>query len=299
MAEKKLEKRTFEVDGKKYAVRVPTVDEIKEANEIRARAFNEALSRGDLLRDQLEGELRKRKLWNDEQEQEYQTLRQEVLDGDFKLQKGGIKLSQAKNVALTMSQKRNEMIDLLSSRTELDSNTCEGKADAARFNFLFACCLVYDDTGNPYFPNRLDDYIKQADDTVSIKGATEFYYLISGNSSIDDQLPENQFLKKFKFVDDKLRLIDKDGRLIDTEGRHIDEYGNWIQWNEDGSSTKVDITGRAINEEGDFDIEHSPFLDDDGQAIDENTFTAEKVKTAEKPKTKTRRRVKKIVESEI
>ena len=98
--------------------------------------------------------------------------------------------------------------------------------------------------------NRLDDYIKQADDTVSIKGATEFYYLISGNSSIDDQLPENQFLKKFKFVDDKLRLIDKDGRLIDTEGRHIDEYGNWIQWNEDGSSTKVDITGRAINEEG-------------------------------------------------
>ena len=252
MAENKLEKRSFEVDGKKYAVRVPTVEEIKEANEIRARSFNEALSRGDLLRDQLEGELRKRKLWNDEQEQEYQTLRQEVLDGDFKLQKGGIKLNQARHIALTMSNKRNEMIDLLSSRTELDSNTCEGKADAARFNFLFACCLVYDDTGKQYFPNRLDDYLKKADDAVSIRGATEFYYLISGNSSIDDQLPENQFLKKFKFVDDKLRLIDKDGRLVDKDGHHIDEYGNLIQWNEDNTSTKVDVTGRPVNEAGDF-----------------------------------------------
>ena len=48
-------KRSFEVEGKMYAVRVPTVDEIKKANETRAKAFNEALSRGDLLRDQLRG----------------------------------------------------------------------------------------------------------------------------------------------------------------------------------------------------------------------------------------------------
>ena len=61
-------KRTFEVDGKKYAVRVPQIDEIRGANEIRAKSFNDALSRGDLLRDQLEGELRKRKLWNDQRE---------------------------------------------------------------------------------------------------------------------------------------------------------------------------------------------------------------------------------------
>ena len=37
-------KRTFEVEGKKYVVRVPTVDEIKKANEVRAKTFNESLS---------------------------------------------------------------------------------------------------------------------------------------------------------------------------------------------------------------------------------------------------------------
>lgn len=53
------DKKTFEVDGKKYAVRKPTVDEIRKANEVRSKAFNEALQRGDMLREQLESELRK------------------------------------------------------------------------------------------------------------------------------------------------------------------------------------------------------------------------------------------------
>ena len=267
-----VKKRSFEVDGKKYATRVPTVEEIKKANETRAKAFNEALGRGDLLRDQLEGELRKRKLWNDNREIEYQTLRQEVLDGEYKLQKGGIKLAEARSIALEMTTKRNEMINLLSSRTDLDSNTCEGKADAARFNYLFACCLVYDETEEPYFPNNIDDYLVNQEDPVAIAGASEFYYLIAGTDSVDQTLPENKFLKKFQFVDSELRLIDKSGRLITKDGKHIDENGNFIEWNSDGTTNKVDPVGRPVNNQGDFDVEHSPFLDDDGSNIDESIY---------------------------
>jgi|LULM01.1.fsa_nt_gb hypothetical protein len=291
------EKRTFTVEGheKKYAVRVPTVDEIRKANGVRATTFNESLGRGDLLRDQLEGELRNRKLWNDKREEEYQTLRQEVLDGEFKLQKGGIKLSEARQIALDMSQKRNSMIGLLSSRTDLDSNTCEGKADAARFNYLFACCLVYDETEEPYFPRNIDDYLVNQDDPVAIVGATEFYYLISGNDNVDQNLPENKFLQKFKFVDNEMRLVDNEGRLITEDGKHIDENGNFIKWEEDGTYTKVDPTGRAVNAAGDFDVEHSPFLNDDGEAIDESIYDESK----SKPKTKAKRGRKKTVKEEV
>ena len=267
-------KRSFEVEGKMYAVRIPTVDEIKRANETRAKTFNDALGRGDLLRDQLEGELRKRKLWNDNREIEYQTLRKEVLDGEYRLQKGGIKLSEARAVALEMSNKRNSMVELLSSRTDLDSNTCEGKSDAARFNYLFACCLVYDETGEPFFPNNIDDYLLKQEDPVAIAGATEFYYLIAGTESVDETLPENKFLHKFQFVDDQLRLVDKSGRLITKDGKHVDEDGNFVEWHADGTCTKVDPTGRPVNNEGDFDIEHSPFLDDEGSIIDESVYEA-------------------------
>ena len=296
----KKQKRSFEVNGTKYAVRMPTVDEIKGANETRAKTFNEALSRGDLLRDQLEGELRKRKLWTDERERIYQTLRTEVLDGEFRLKRGGIKLSEAKSLALEMGEKRNEMVELLSSRTDLDSNTCEGRADAARFNYLYAHCLVYDETDEPYFANGIDDYLANTEDEVAGAGATEFYYLISGTENVDSTLPENQFLHKFKFVNDDLKLIDKAGKLINQDGKHIDEYGNFITWNKDGTSTKVDPTGRPVTDEGRFFVEHSAFLDESGKEIDESLFEksevlAEDEKAEEKPKT--RKRTKKTVES--
>ena len=297
MADKLAGKRTFEVDGKKYAVRVPTVAEIKGANETRAKAFNEALSRGDLLRDQLETELRKRKLWNDNREQQYQTLRQEVLDGEYKLTKGGIKLNQARSVALEMSEKRDTMVDLLSSRTDLDSNTCEGKADAQRFNYLFGCCLVYEETGEQYYANP-DDYLLNQEDLVAVKGATEFYYLIAGTESVDSKLPENKFLHKFKFIDEKLRLIDKDGRLVTDDGKHIDENGNYVKWNTDGTCTKVDPIGRVVNDEGEFDVEHSPFLDDDDVEIDESIYEVG-VADDKESKPKAKRGRKKAVKAEV
>ena len=319
--EKNKTRREFTVEGKKYAVRVPQVQDIKEANEMRAKTFNTSLSRGDLLRDQLEGELRKRKLWNDDREEEYQTLSRLTLDSEYRLQKGGVKLSQARAIALEMTANRNKMVELMSSRTDLDSNTCEGKADASRFNFLFSCCLVYDeDDGDHkvddlYFPNKLDDYLTQQEDPVAAAGATEFYYLVSGSDSLDAKLPENKFLKKFNFIDKKLRLIDKEGRLINKDGKHIDTDGNFIKWNADGTSTTVDPVGRAVNDKGNFDVEHSPFLDDDGNAVDSADWwvddaditeeveevveeTEEVVEVAKtKPKSKTKQSKKKTVEA--
>ena len=285
------DRRTFEIDGTTYAVRIPKVQDIKEANELRSRTFNEALSRGDLLRDQLESELRKRSLWNDHREMEYQTLRKEVLDGEYRLEKGGIKLKQAKKVAVEMAEKRAKMVDLLSSRTDLDSNTCEGKADAARFNFLFSCCLVYDEDDTPYFPNKLDDYLENQDDPVAVQGANEYYYLISGSDALDSNLPENVFLKKFKFTDGQNRLIDEEGRLIDQDGKHIDENGLYIKWNKNGTTTSVDANGRKVNDEGRFDVKSSPFLDDEGSPIDESKYEDEP-----KPKKKRKTRAKKKVE---
>ena len=262
-------KKSFDVGDKTYAVRKPTVEEIRKANEIRSKTFNEALQRGDMLREQLESELRKRKLWSDGREEEYQGLRQSILDGEYKLKKGGIKLSKAKNVALDMAKARQQMVQLLSSRTDLDSNTCEGKADAARFNYLFAVCLVYDDSGESYFDNGLDDYLLNQDDPVALAGASHFYYLLSGSEDVDAKLPENQFLKRFDFVDENNRLVDSEGKLVDGEGRHVDKFGNLIRWIDDEEFEYVDTEGRTVNDDGDYAVDFIPFLDDEGNEIEE------------------------------
>ena len=278
-------KRVFEHNGIKYAVTRPTVKQQQEANKLRSKTFNEALRNGDLLRDQLDSELRKRGDWNDDREAGYQSLRKEVLDYELALKKGGIKLSRAKELALEMADKREEMVGMLSSRTELDNNTCEGQADSARFNCLFAVCLVYEETGEKYFPGGLEEYTAAANDDVAVKGATEFYYLISVTENLDDTLPENTFLKKFNFTDEQNRLIDTDGRLITRDGKHIDKEGRYIRWNDDGSSVFVDSEGKELNDEGEYDVETSPFLDEDGKPI-----VLESEKAPDKPKRKSRKK---------
>jgi len=248
--EKLQDRRVFEVDGVKYAVKKPSMQELTRANEMRRKIFNEELAAGTMLRDQLDEELRKRKLWSDDREARYQLLRQEVVDGEYALAKGGISLSEAKSIAISMRRKRSEMVNMLSSRTDLDSNTCEGKAEAVRFNFLFANCLVYNDTDELYFKKGLDDYMVNQEDAVAVVAATEFYYLISDSEDVDSKLSENKFLKKYKFADEKFNLVDSEGRLVDTEGKHIDEYGNYIKWTSDTEFIKVDEAGRPLDEEG-------------------------------------------------
>jgi len=292
----KAYKRTFEVDGVEYAVRRPKMEELVKANEQRRKVFNEELEAGSLLRDQLEAELRKRKMWSDDREAKYQQLRVDIIDMEYKLAKGGIKLSEAKSIALAMREKRADMIELLSSRTELDSNSCEGKADATRFNYLFANCLVYSETGEPYFPKGLDEYLVKQEDPVALYGANEFFYLISDTEEVDAKLPENQFLKKFKFVDDGLRLVDKEGRLTDTKGRHIDEVGNFIKWTSETEHVFVDSKGRELNEEGEFDIVAEPFLDDKGEPIDTDQFEEKVKKKKSPPKKRTSKKTKAEVE---
>ena len=273
--------RTFEVDGKKYKVVKPTLEVLNEATNLRSRTFNEALQAGDMLREQLEDQLKKRNLWNDDLEIEYQTLRKEVVRLTTILTKGGINLNQARDIALDVANKRARMVEMLSSRSSLDSNSCEGKADAARFNYLFANCLVYNDTDEKYFPNGLVDYLLNQEDPVAAAGATEFYYLISNSEDPTDDLVENKFLKQYKFVDDNYRLIDKEGRLIDNEGRHIDEEGYYIEWLEDGTSRRVDVNGNIINSDGTPELEFTPFLDDDGNPV---------ILSDDKPKKKTPRK---------
>ena len=295
-ADVRKEKRPFKYDDKKYAVRRPRVEDVKQANELRAKTFNQALQEGDLLRDQLDNELRKRELWNDEREDQYQELRKKVIDGEFTLKKGGIKLAEAKDIALEMSRARNGMVSMLSGRSELDSITCEGKADSARFNFLFARCLVYDENEEVYFKEGFDEYMANQDDPVAILGATEFFYLMSGTEDVDSQLPENKFLKSFEFVDNSYRLIDKGGKLVDVEGNHIDENGNLVEWINDDEYIFVDITGRKVTKSGEWDVEFSPFLDENGEPVTKEENKVE-VEAKEKPKPKRKSRKKAVEEA--
>ena len=248
---------------KHFTVRSPSLNDQREGQKVYNQAFTDAIKSKSVVRAKMDDLLEEQGLWSPEKQAKFSTLQQELLDGEKRLAKGGFGLKDAKGLALKMKEVRAEIRDLISVRTSLDNHSAEGQADNARFNYLVSACVVYKDSGETYFKN-LEEYLNKADDPVALLGAQKLASMIYGlDNNFEKGLPENKFLQKYKFVDDKLRLIDKQGRLVDADGRLINEAGRYI----DEQGNFVDKYGARVDGEGDYVVESEPFLDDEGKPV--------------------------------
>lgn len=259
-----------------FAVKRPTPEEGRKAQASYNQTFGNALKTGALLRARIDGYMREQNLWDDSKEAAHQQILSQLSEMALQLKKGGIKLSEAKKLAIQMREKRAELRTLIAQRNQLDLNTAEGQAENARFNALVSMCLVYNDSGEPVYKS-LDEYLQHAGDEEAFTGAqTLAQMMFTLDKEYEANLPENQFLKKWKFVDNQLRLVNKDGHLVDEDGRLINEDGHYV----DADNNLVDKEGRRVDEKGNYVVEAQPFLDDDGNPIVEETEAVE-VKKAE------------------
>lgn len=262
-----MKTKTFKVtiDGKEreFLVKTPSLNDQREAQKVYNQAFTDAIKSKSVVRAKLDDLLSDQGLWNDEKQAKFTSLQRDLLEGEKRLAKGGFSLNEAKDLAIKMKAVRDEIRDLISVRTSLDNHSAEGQADNARFNYLVSVCVVYNDNKEPYFRN-MEDYLNRATEEVALLGAQNLANMIYGlDNDYETNLPENKFLKKYRFVDDKLRLIDKKGRLVDADGRLIDESGRFI----DEEGNFVDKYGNKVTSEGDYIVEPQPFLDENGNPV--------------------------------
>ncbi len=267
----KLDDNEQEVE---FKVNRPTGPQQRESDKVYRRVFNEAfVKEKNIVRARLNDILRAQGLWDDNKQAEHDTLIREIAEGRKALLKKGIKLSDAKRIAIEIIDKRNKLLSLLMSRNELDGMTCEAQAENAKFNYLVSVCTVYNTTNKPYF-SSLDDYVEKSTTEVAIKAATAFMKLTMDiDSNEENKSVENRFLKQWKFVNEKGQLINDKGHLVDREGRLINEEGQYV--NEAGE--RVDIDGNPVNKDGDWEFEDQPFLDDDGNPLTPPVEAQEKV----------------------
>lgn len=257
---------TANVDGKQveFGIKSPSFKDQREAQKIYNQAFADAVKSGCIVRGRLDDLLREQGLWDENKERKMNTIQQQIFDNEQILAKGGISLNSAKSVALEIRELRQELREVISSRTSLDSNTAEGQADNARFNYLVSCCLVYSENNKPYF-DSYESYLNKSAEPVAIKAAQVLASRMYGlDDNYEANLVENKFLKQYNFVDDDLRLVNKDGHLVDEEGRLIDENGRFV--NEKGEY--VDKDGKPVDDNGDYVCEFKPFLDEDGNPVE-------------------------------
>jgi len=253
------------IDGKdtEFEIKATNINDQRESQKIYNQAFSDAVKSGSIVRARLDDLLKEQGLWDDKKEIQFLTLQKKIADNDKILSKGGISLQKAKLIALEIKKLREELRELISVKTSLDTHTAEGQADNARFNYLVSVCVVYKDTKKPYFKGY-DDYINRSTDPVALLGAQKLASLMYGlDSDFEKKLPENKFLIKYKFVNENLELVDKQGRLVDEEGRLLDKNGRFI--NEEGKF--VDKDGNLVDDSGEYIVDFQPFLDDEGKPI--------------------------------
>ena len=275
----KTEDFKVELDGeeKTFTARSPSLADQREAQKVYNTAFTDAIKSNSVVRAKMDDVLEDQGLWNKEKQAKYETLQEELNDGEKRLAKGGFSLVDAKKLALKMRNIRLEIRDLISVRTSLDNHSAEGQADNARFNYLVSSCVVYKENDKPYFKD-LSDYMDRMDDPVALAGASKLATMIYGlDNNFEKNLPENKFLKKYKFVNADLRFINKEGHTVDADGRLVDENGRFI----DKEGNFVDKDGSRVDADGDYVVDSQPFLDDDGNPV----VLEEEKKEDEAPKT--------------
>ena len=292
----------------KTLLRQPTAQDYRDSQVQYNETFRQALDSGALLRQKLTDYMREQGIWDEDKQKENDNFIQKISDREEALKGGGIRLTDAKEVALELRTLRMEFRELLSEKNAMDANSAEGQADNARFSELIRLCLLDPATKTPRFPDQ-KAYDTQADEPWVIEAASELAGMIYGlDPDYDKNLEENKFLKEFKFVDKDLRFVNNEGHLVDIDGKLINEDGRFIAYRtEEGKKNKDSEEVYFVNREGEEVVlvvdddgeeewvkislkERKPFLDDDDKPI-ESSVKSEK--TSEKPKATRQRKASK------
>jgi hypothetical protein len=280
-------------DMVKFKIKTPGAEEIKKSQVVYNRAFKQALDDGALLRQKLTSYMRDQNLWDDAKQKQYDDLLEQISTMEESLQKGGIRLTTAKEIALDLRKKRDEFRDLISERNALDAASAEGQADNARFEELVRLCTLNPDNGQRYFASEAD-YNASANQPWVVVAAEKLGNAMYGlDPNYEKNLEENKFLQEFKFVDNELRFINEDGHTVDSEGRLTNEEGRYIAYeNDDDYKAKknpyfVNRDGERVVEGKDGWVKESiaerkPFLDDEDNPIQASAEKEEKPKATKK-----------------
>lgn len=234
------------IDGNEIEVmaKKPTNADYNDAERVRAKKVAELIRSSKdepiLSRVQLDKFLKDQEIWTDEDEDKFVEMQKFIQDGEAKLRKGGIKLSEAREIAINVYFKRFEMVDLMAKRQVFDDATLEAQADQAQRDYLIFCSLHTKD-GEKLFEN--------IDEFYEFKETDEYYIAINQTSPIlygetetfEKQLPEYQWLKKYNFIDEDANFVDR------KTGERVDRFGKAI-------NQTVDIKVQDTTEE--------PFIDD-------------------------------------
>jgi hypothetical protein len=272
--EKKVEVELSEGGKINILVRKPTAKDLNMAQKIGAKVWTDSVKDGLFTKQSLAKFMEDNNIWNQQKQRERDTITQSIdnLEKELALGRssgGKLKVSEGKAKAIELRRLRNNLRNLIAERISLESNTAEGLAENAKFNYLVSACTFYEDGRKVY--SNVEEYNNKAEDEIAFQAAAtlgEMMFQLDKN--YEENLPENQFLKRFHLVDNDLSLIDKEGNKVDVDGTRVNEDG-WLI-NEKGE--RIDREGNLLSEAGYLILQAD--YEDDVNLVDSEPKTKKK-----------------------
>lgn len=233
----------------KIKVTRPTPKIMKAAGHIYTKAWYRYIADGIMTKQQLDNFMKDNKIWSEQKEKDQENLANEIRNLTKDLLQGQArrkrKASEGKDLALDIKQKRFELQSLISEKISLESNSAESLADNDKFDYLVAECTCYEDGKKVY--KDVDDYSERADEEIAFASASQLAQMLySLDKNFEAQLPENQFLKKYDYVNSDYELVDRYGKRVSIDGKNIDENGFYVN----DKNQRVDADGNLLDEDG-------------------------------------------------
>ena len=250
----------------KIVVKRPQSAVMSQAQRVSAKAWTDCVRDGIMTKKELSKFMKEQGIWDKGKDVEQDKISADIIALEKKLYVGDsknakVKASEAKNIAIEMRKKRNELRELIAEKMALEQNTAEAISDNARFEFLVASCAFYENGNKVY--NSIDEYTEQSDSEVAFAAATALAQMMySIDKDFEANLPENKFLKQYHFVNDDLSLVNEKGETVDLEGRRINNLGQYI--NDEGQRTDKD--GNVLDENGNY-VPSIVYVDDKGKKV--------------------------------
>jgi len=217
-----MTKLDFEVDGKKYYVRLPNQRDMNEADLIYKTKYSEALRYGALTTAEAFRIIEDRKIYGPEDEAKVKEL-------FFKLYNMGeelLKIEQfapAADLIFEMERVRNEIMSINMRKNNILDNTAESYADEHRIQFYAVACTFHSD-GKLVFKD-INEYLERAEEAIAKVSLTKVIHLIAnGGKDFRSEWPEYRWRIKQGLMDKDLNPIQENiDKFVEKANAEVDE----------------------------------------------------------------------------
>jgi len=270
MAERKTFTITEDDSNKQVELAIcsPQFEDFEESDRVYAAKVatlvRDSVHKKLLTRRELETFLKEQGIWTDKDRLVVKEYQDDITTLLTKLRKGGIKLSEVRQICLEIADKRRDMVKVLNKRQIFDDTTIEALAESDRNDYLIYISTVYSDGKNYWqsFEDMKNDKLSNAYRRASVVVYETIYGV---NPEFEKSLPENKLLLKYGFIDKDLNYTDrKTGGFVDREGKPIEQL-------------QKEAAVQYDNLQGEV-VEETPFVDDYSETENKTEPVVEKPK---------------------